>query len=211
MFEIKSRAACWLNHTASTAAPKLNGSTNATQPGSKHTLDLSPTVCSITDPAFKVPVLFGILDRPTGLTPPKYEYKVRLCGPLPTDLCGPDSGICVAGHRIVYAEHYIVPLSSTSVAFYFPWGPKCPTEHRNVTATVVVHCGGYHATYAGASFTYTHYYKDLCEHRFSLATPSMCFGDSSSLVSYESIMPPRVIILLCMYVTKILAIVCVPR
>ena len=185
VFEVKSRAACWLNHTTTSAPTTIttNGSINVTT-GSKNTSsNFSPTLCRISDPAFTTPVSFGILDRPKGLTPTEYEYKVRLCGPLPTDLCGPDSGICIASHRIVYAEHYIVPLSSTSVGFYFPWGPKCMTEHRNVTATVVVHCGGYHDTYAGPSFTYTHYYKDLCEHRFSLATPSMCFSDSSTLVS----------------------------
>lgn len=181
VFEIKSRAACWLNRTAATLAP---ASSNKSAPGSNNTSNtFSPTLCGLTDPAFTRPVWFQSLDRLTGLSPPDYEYKVRLCGPLPTNLCGADSGICVGGHRIVYAEHSITALSSTSVGFYFPWGPRCSTEHKNVTAMVVVHCGGFKDTSAGASFKYTHYYKDLCEHRFSLATPSMCFSDSSTYVS----------------------------
>ena len=180
VFEVKSRAACWLNHTTSINASVIVPS------GSKNTSNtFSPTLCSISDPAFTRAVSFQSLDKDTGLSPLDYEYKVRLCGPLPPDVCGSDSGICVAGHRIVYAEHYITALSSTSVGFYFPWGPKCSTEQKNVTAMVVVHCGGFKDTAAGPVFTYTHYYKDLCEHRFSLATPSMCFSDSSTFVSYN--------------------------
>lgn len=176
VFEVKSHAACWLNHTTTTNASIIVPS------GSNKTSNVfySPTSCSLSDPAFTKPVSFKSLDRVNGLSPPVYEYKVRLCGPLPTGVCGPDSGICISNHRIVYAEHRIIAMSSTSVGFYFPWGPKCSTENRNVTAMVVVHCGGHNG---GSSFKYTHYYRDLCEHRFSLATPSMCFSDSSTFVS----------------------------
>ena len=180
VFEVKSRAACWLNHTTS-----VNASVMVPPSGSKNTSDtFSPTLCSTSDPAFSRPIPFQNLDKATGLSPLDYDsYKVRLCGPLPPNVCGPDSGICIGSHRLVYAEHYITALSSTSVGFYFPWGAKCLTEQRNVTAMVVIHCGGYKETSAGPVFTYTHYYKDLCEHRFSLATPSMCIDDSSTFVS----------------------------
>ena len=169
VFEVKSRVACWLNHTTTIPASTIHPSTNN---GSTNTsVTFSPTLCSITDPAFTSTVSFKSLNKEAGLSPPDYEYKVRLCGPLPTDMCGSDSRICVGNHRIVYAEHYITALSSTSVGFYFPWGPKCSMEQKNRTAFVVVHCGG---TSTGSSLSYTHYYQDMREHRFSLATPLMC-------------------------------------
>lgn len=183
VFETKSRAACWLNHTT-TSPPSVSNTSVVSKPGAKNTSNtLSPTLCSISDPAFTSAVSFKTLDRVTGLSPERYDYKVRLCGPLPVKVCGSDAGICVGGHRIVYAEHSIVTLSSTSVGFYFPWGPRCSLQHRNVTAMVIVHCGGSKNSPAGPSLKYTHYYVDLCEHRFSLATPSMCFSDSSTFVS----------------------------
>ena len=199
MFEVKSRAACWLNHTTteSTPTPITTGTTNSdgkTEPPSNSktepptnsvvvknsTNSLSPTLCSITDPAFTKTITFESIDKATGYTTSSegHDYTIRLCGPLPEKTCGTNAAICVGSSQLVAAEHRLVALSSTSVGFYYPWGSKCKTENRNDTALVLVNCG------SQTSLTHTGYYSELCEHRFSLTSPSMCFSDATTFVSY---------------------------
>jgi len=191
VFEVKSKSACWLNHTttepptATTATTETdsgtaNSGTSATESPTHPTKtnSLSPTLCSISDPAFTKTITFESIDKATGYTTSSegHNYAVRLCGPLPDKTCGANAAICVGNSRLVSAEHRIAAMSSTSVGFYFPWGSKCKSENRNDTALVLVNCG------SKTSLSHNGYYSELCEHRFLLSSPSMCFSDATTFV-----------------------------
>ena len=199
VFEVKSRAACWLNHTTTESSP--SPTTSATDSGTKpatnggtepptnsvvvknNTNSLSSTLCSITDPVFTKTITFESIDKATGYTTSNegHDYAIRLCGPLPEKTCGENAAICIGGSRLVSAEHRIVAMSSTSVGFYYPWGSKCKSQNRNDTALVLVTCG------SQTSLSHAGYYSELCEHRFSLTSPSMCFNDATTFVSFKAI------------------------
>ena len=78
-----------------------NSGTTESPTNPTKTNSLSPTLCSIADPAFTIirPSLLRVLyDKATHYTASSegHDYAVRLCGPLPDKTCGANAGIYIS-------------------------------------------------------------------------------------------------------------------